>query len=86
MRAHGDRFDFDRPTYTGGPAYLLVYNSMVFRVPRVLKRLYSPLLLLAERPIQRLQGKRTSCMVVCQWRKRPNDERAGSVTAPRTSG
>ena len=69
MRTNADRFEFDRPTYTGGPAYLLVFNSMVFRVPRALKRIYSPLLLLAERPIQRLQGRRTACIVVCQWRK-----------------
>jgi SAM-dependent methyltransferase len=66
-RMHGHQFEFSAPTYTGGPAYLLVYNSMVFRVPRAVKRLYSPLLLLLERPIQRLQGRRTSCMVVCQW-------------------
>jgi len=71
-RVHASRFDFVHTTYTGGPAYLFVYNSMVFRVPLMLKRVYSPLLLLLERPIQRLQGRRTSCMVVCQWRKKPS--------------
>jgi SAM-dependent methyltransferase len=70
QRANASRFEFVRTTYTGGLAYLLVYNSMVFRVPLGLKRLYSPLLLFLEGPAQRLQGRRTSCMVVCQWRKR----------------
>jgi SAM-dependent methyltransferase len=79
MRAHDDRFYFDRPTHTGGPAYLLVYNSMAFRVPRALKRLYSPLLLLVEGQIQRLQSRRTSCMVVCQWRKKPAPGRAAQA-------
>lgn len=76
MHSHGEQFHFDRSTHAGGPAYLLVYNSMAFRVPPALKRLYSPLLLVLERSIQRLLGRRTSCMVVCQWRKKPAAGRA----------
>jgi SAM-dependent methyltransferase len=71
QRANAHRFEFVRTRYTGALAYLLVYNSMVFRVPRSVKRLYSPLLLRIEKPIQRIQGRRTSCMVVCTWRKKP---------------
>ena len=56
--------------YCGGLAYLLVFNSMVFRIPARLKRVYSPALLRLEHPLGRLQGPRTSCFVLAQWRKR----------------
>jgi SAM-dependent methyltransferase len=65
-----DRFDFVATRYSGGPAYLLVLNSMVFRVPRTLKAAYSRPLLWLEPKVERIQGKRTSCFVVAQWRKK----------------
>jgi hypothetical protein len=43
---------------------------MVFRVPRPLKAAYSRPLLWLEPKVQRIQGKRTSCFVVAQWRKK----------------
>jgi|ERR1041385_5599926 SAM-dependent methyltransferase len=73
-RVNADRFEFVRTTYTGGPAYLLVYNSMVFRIPPRLKRVFSPPLLWLEGLVERVQGRRTSCMVVCQWRKKVSSE------------
>lgn len=65
------RFDFLSTTYLGNIAYLFVYNSMIFRIPLPLKKWYAPPLLRLEKLLQPLfSGKRNSCMVICQWRKR----------------
>jgi SAM-dependent methyltransferase len=64
------RFDFITTRYSGNLAYLLVYNSMVFRIPLSWKRFYAPPLLAAEAAINRVLGRRVSCFVVCQWRKK----------------
>ena len=69
-RKFASRFTFNRERYLGNVAYLLVLNSMVFRVPLTLKPFYAPPLLLLESFISPLQGKLLSCMAVCQWRKK----------------
>ena len=70
QRRYGDRFIFEKTEFGGNLAFLLVFNSMVFRVPVAAKPYYSPLLLRAEAAIKKLQSKRTSCMVVARWQKR----------------
>ena len=70
MQANRERFDFVTTAYSGGPGYLLVFNSMVFRVPLSWKRIYSPPTLWIERQLERVQGRRTSCFVRAQWRKK----------------
>ena len=65
------RFDFITTRYSGNVAYLLVYNSMVFRIPVRWKRVYAPPLLAAEAAINRVLSRPISCFVVCQWRKKP---------------
>jgi SAM-dependent methyltransferase len=65
-----DHFAFKRVEYSGNLAFLLVLNSLIFRIPKRLKPWYSPLLLKVESGIKKLQGKRTSCFVVGQWQKR----------------
>jgi ubiquinone/menaquinone biosynthesis C-methylase UbiE len=70
MRANRDRFDFVTTRYSGGPAYLLVFNSMVFRVPLSWKGKYSRPALWLEGKIERIQGRRTACFVRVQWRKK----------------
>lgn len=68
---NSSRFEFVSTAYRGNIAYLLVFNSMVFRVPAGLKALYSPVLLKVERLLQGLLStERTSCFVVAQWRKK----------------
>ena len=57
-------------TYSGNIAYLFVLNSMVFRIPIVIKKLYSPLFLRLEAFIERFQTAKFSCMTIAQWRKR----------------
>lgn len=69
-REFADMFEFKKENYCGNLAYLLVYNSMIFRIPLKLKPVYSPVTLFAESLIEKLQGRRTSCMVVAQWRKK----------------
>jgi SAM-dependent methyltransferase len=68
-RRFADRFTVVRETYGGGPAFLLVFNSMVFRIPLAAKPWYSPALLRLEALLARWQTPRTACYAVCQWRK-----------------
>jgi ubiquinone/menaquinone biosynthesis C-methylase UbiE len=65
-----NRFEFLGARYAGGPAYLFVYNSMIFRIPPALKPLYAPVLMAMDAWIEKFQGKRLSCFVICQWRKK----------------
>jgi len=63
-------FEFTKETYMGNIAYLLVFNSMVFRIPVRLKFVYSDLVMRIESLINRLSGKLLSCFVVAQWQKK----------------
>lgn len=67
--AFDSRFRFLRESYQGNVAYLFVYSSMILRMPLKLKPLYTPALIAIESVIKRLQGRRTSCFVACQWQK-----------------
>ena len=69
-RKNMDRFEFLTQDYVGGIAYLLVLNSMIFRIPLSWKRWYSPLLIGIERLTGRFQGKLLSCITVVRWRKK----------------
>jgi SAM-dependent methyltransferase len=69
-RTYADRFEFVHEVYGGNLGFLLVFNSVAFRIPLRLKPLYSPVMLRVEALIRRFQGKRSSCFVVCQWRKK----------------
>jgi SAM-dependent methyltransferase len=64
------RFTFKQAKYQGNVAFLLVLNSLIFRIPARLKPFYSPILLKLESLIGRFQGKLSSCFVVAQWEKR----------------
>ena len=64
-----DRFRPVSEVYTGNIGYLFVLNSMVFRVPLSLKRLYSPLLLGIEGLVEKFQGPTFSCIAVARWEK-----------------
>ena len=64
------RFEFVRTRYGGNLAFFLVFNSMIFRIPARIKRYYSPALLKCEAFINSFQGKRWSCFVIGQWKKK----------------
>lgn len=78
-----DRFRFDLERYVGSVAYLLVLNSMVFRIPRWLKPLYAVPLCALEGLLSFLHTKRTACAVVGRWRKPSADP--GASAAPEDS-
>lgn len=69
-KRNAGRFAVVSTKYRGSIAFLLVFNSMIFRVPLRLKRYYAPPLLALEGFINRLQRKQLSCFSVSQWRKR----------------
>jgi SAM-dependent methyltransferase len=69
-RTYGGSFEFVREVYGGNIGFLLVFNSLVFRIPLKLKRFYSPAFLRLEAALGRFQHKRFACTVVCQWRKK----------------
>jgi ubiquinone/menaquinone biosynthesis C-methylase UbiE len=64
------RFSSRTVRYQGNVAFLLVLNSLIFRIPVSLKPYYSSPLMSVEEIVSRMQGKRMSCFVVGQWRKR----------------
>jgi SAM-dependent methyltransferase len=72
MKAEFDsQFHFKCVSYRGNLAFLLVLNSLIFRIPVHLKPHYSPLLMSFEAMLSKLQGKLNSCFAVGQWQKRP---------------
>lgn len=65
-----DRFEFRSEIYAGNVGYLLVLNSMVFRIPLAIKPIYSPAMMMLESVLNGVLGKPFSCFVVGQWRKK----------------
>jgi SAM-dependent methyltransferase len=65
-----DLFEFKLEKYVGNAAYLLVLNSMIFRVPLWLKRIYSPAVMGLEKLLAGLQSPTLSLAVICQWQKK----------------
>jgi SAM-dependent methyltransferase len=68
-KTFADRFEFRHEFYRGQLAYLVVFNSLIFRIPLGLKRFYSPPLLLVERILTPVMPRWLCCYAVCQWRK-----------------
>lgn len=66
----GDLYEFRSEQHVGSVAYLLVLNSMIFRVPLWLKRLYSPALMGLEKLLSGFHTRTLSLAVVCQWKKK----------------
>jgi ubiquinone/menaquinone biosynthesis C-methylase UbiE len=62
-------FSWEKEHFIGNFAYLLVLNSLIFRVPLKLKRVYTPVLMKLEPVINRFQGRLLSCVALAQWRK-----------------
>jgi ubiquinone/menaquinone biosynthesis C-methylase UbiE len=63
------KFDFIKEEYKRNIAYLLVFQSLIFRMPLKLKSIYSPSLMWLESIIEKVLGKKSSCVVLCQWKK-----------------
>jgi SAM-dependent methyltransferase len=65
-----EQFELKRAAHLGNLAFLLVLNSLIFRIPHSAKKIFAPWLLKVEPLVNRLQTKLTSCFVVAQWQKR----------------
>jgi SAM-dependent methyltransferase len=65
-----DRFDVISVFYGGNVGYLLVYNSLIMRIPVKVKVIISPSLLVLERVILHLQNRLLSFYGIMQWQKR----------------
>lgn len=63
-------FDVEKVAYFGGPAYFLILNSLILRVPPAMKSIMTPPLTMAERAWGRLPGKAPHAAFVARWRRR----------------
>jgi SAM-dependent methyltransferase len=63
-------FEFKLEQHVGSAAYLLVLNSMIFRVPLWLKRIYSPAVMRLEKMLASFHSPAFSLAVICQWEKK----------------
>jgi len=63
-------FELLHVEHHGGPGYLLVLNSLIFRIPHRFKRFYAPPLIWLDSVLDRVLGKRLSCFVVAQLRRK----------------
>jgi SAM-dependent methyltransferase len=70
MRNHGHQFEKEAMVYGGSIGYLFVLNSMVWRMPLVVKNAISPVLLWLERVLQPLQSETRSFFVIGSWRRK----------------
>lgn len=69
-KAFVSKFAFKKETYGGNLAYLLVQNSLIFRVPLRLKAVYASILLKLESLLMKCQPPYLSCFITGQWQKR----------------
>ncbi len=70
LEKHSDKYSFEIIGYFGNIAYLFIYNSLIFRMPLFIKRIYSPLFLKLESFFNKFQNKRFSCFVLIRARKK----------------
>lgn len=69
-REFADLFEFSMERHVGSAAYLLVLNSMIFRVPLWLKKIYSPAVMRLEKMLSSFHSQTFSLAVICQWKKK----------------
>jgi SAM-dependent methyltransferase len=74
--AHGDllsraggAFLPEQVRYFGGPAFFLVYNSLVFRMPHRVKEIVASPLMLLEAGFNHLPGKQLFSSFTARWRR-----------------
>jgi SAM-dependent methyltransferase len=56
--------------YMGGPAYFLIYNSLLFRIPLPVKRIIAPPLFIAEAAYNKLPGRFWFPYFIARWHRR----------------
>jgi SAM-dependent methyltransferase len=71
LAASRGAFVAERVQYVGGPAFYLVYNSLVFRLPHRVKRAIAPSLLAAESAWSLLPGSWPYASFAARWTASP---------------
>lgn len=71
LAASGNAFECRRVQYFGGPAFFLVYNSLVFRMSARTKAAISPPLMRVEEMYNRLTPRWLFASFLAQWTRRP---------------
>jgi SAM-dependent methyltransferase len=70
LRRAGGLFEAIDVRYLGGPAYFLVLNSLLFRIPTAVKRLMAPPLFAIEGAYNRLPARVLFPCFIARWRRR----------------
>lgn len=68
LKQANEYFELIDVKYFGGPAYFLLLNSLIMRIPIFLKPILSPILFFLERCYQRIATKTTSPCFIASWR------------------
>ena len=55
--------------YCGGPAYFLIFNSLLFRMPKSIKKLFKSILFKQESLYNKLPGKLPFAYFLAKWQK-----------------
>jgi SAM-dependent methyltransferase len=71
LAASGNAFDCRQVRYFGGPAFFLVYNSLVFRMSGRTKAAIAPALMRVEGMYNRLTPRWLFASFLAQWIRRP---------------
>jgi SAM-dependent methyltransferase len=69
LGAHGEGFRLRRLNYVGGPAYFLLLQNWVLRIPKQAKRHIAGPLMAFERMYHRLPGKLPFSTFIASWEK-----------------
>jgi hypothetical protein len=77
-------FTLKRVRYMGGPAFFLILNSLITRVPLALKPALSTVLFPAEGLYNRLPGRRPFAVFLAEWRRVSEDTPARKVSEQST--
>lgn len=70
MKKFSSKFYCKKPQYIGSVAFLLVLNSMIFRIPVRLKKYYANFIINIERFFSFFQNKKTTCLSLNVWQKK----------------
>lgn len=70
LRKYSKIFEGEKVFFLGGPAYFLIYNSLLFRVPVKIKKITSTPLILIEKLYNMLSVKSLFPYFVARWAKR----------------
>jgi SAM-dependent methyltransferase len=70
LATYSHLFDCENVAHLGGPAYFLIYNSLLFRIPIKLKQIISYPLFALERLYNLLPGRFMYPYFIARWRKK----------------